>query len=76
MVICSWLGLSNVVSFEVETNVWGCSCIWGKVGNVGVSNKGSVGVYTPSVTIVLIGMKGCVVGSSDLVSVSGSWGDL
>jgi hypothetical protein len=74
--ISFWLGLSSVVSFEVESIIWGCGCIWKKVGIVGVSNKGSLSMYTSSVVIVLMGMKGRVVGSSDVVCVSGSWGNL
>ena len=74
--IWSRLGLSSVVSFEVESIVRGLGCSWEKVGIVRISNKGSVGMYTSSVTIVLMGMKGDVVGSSYLVCVSRSWGSL
>ena len=44
MAACSWLGLSSVVSFEVESIVWGCGYICGNVGIIRVSNKGSVGM--------------------------------
>ena len=62
--------------------IWGgIDCLgWGlqlgKVGIIGISNRGSVGVDIPSGIIVLIGKKGCVVGNSNVICVSGSWGSL
>ena len=44
VVMCSWLGLSSVVSFEVELIVWDCGCICGNVGIIRVSSEGSVGM--------------------------------
>ena len=76
MATCSCLGISSVGSFGVESIVWDGGCSWEKVGIIGISNRGSAGMDIPSGIIVLIGMKGCVVGNSNVICVSGSWGSL
>ena len=53
----------------MESIVWDGGCSWEKVGIIGFSNRGSVGVDIPSGIIVLIGMKGCVVGNSNVICI-------